>query len=151
MMDENDVTSSSSCSLEKRCLSNEDHHQPPPAKRVKPEEGDDDDDDDDANLDTLKIETPCKRPSITSNNTNNNTLPTVKRSEDHGITEYVSSAHDGFYGILKHRISDFIVNEIDAEGKIVKLTDINNLEVKSNGKRIGVERIIVNYDDDLLV
>ena len=25
-------------------------------------------------------------------------LPTVKKSENHGITEYVSKAHDGFFG-----------------------------------------------------
>jgi len=62
--------------------------------------------------------------------------PTVKRSESHGITEYVSKAHNGFFGILKHRISDFIVNEIDSAGNVVKLTDMR-IEVVDASKKEG--------------
>lgn len=39
-----------------------------------------------------------------------------------GITEYVSPG-PGFTGIIKHRISDFQVNEIDLDGNVAKLTD----------------------------
>lgn len=80
----------------------------PPLKRLKEDEG------------VPKNQGPEIRKSC----------PTLKRSESHGITEYVSKAHNGFFGILKHRISDFIVNEIDSEEKVVKLTDMS-LEVKA--------------------
>ncbi|XP_061109078.1 pseudouridylate synthase 7 homolog [Conger conger] len=42
---------------------------------------------------------------------------------DVGILEFVSE-HDGFSGILKERYSDFVVNEINREGKIVRLDDL---------------------------
>lgn len=40
---------------------------------------------------------------------------------DVGITEFISK-HDGFSAVVKHRFSDFQVNEIDSEGNVVKLT-----------------------------
>ncbi|XP_061178701.1 pseudouridylate synthase 7 homolog [Saccostrea echinata] len=45
------------------------------------------------------------------------------KEEDVGITEYIGSS-PGFNAIIKQRYSDFIVNEIDEEGKIVKLTSL---------------------------
>ncbi|XP_061825352.2 pseudouridylate synthase 7 homolog [Nerophis lumbriciformis] len=42
---------------------------------------------------------------------------------DVGICKYVSD-HQGFSGILKERYSDFVVNEISKEGKIVHLDDL---------------------------
>ncbi|XP_073838613.1 pseudouridine synthase 7 [Musca autumnalis] len=42
-----------------------------------------------------------------------------------GITEYVSEG-EGFSGVLKSRFSDFHVNEIDLNGKVLEL---NNLEI----------------------
>ncbi|KAJ8382798.1 hypothetical protein SKAU_G00035760 [Synaphobranchus kaupii] len=42
---------------------------------------------------------------------------------DVGILEFVSK-HEGFSGILKERYSDFVVNEINREGKIVRLDDL---------------------------
>ncbi|XP_035280618.1 pseudouridylate synthase 7 homolog isoform X2 [Anguilla anguilla] len=42
---------------------------------------------------------------------------------DVGILEFVSK-HEGFSGILKERYSDFVVNEINREGKIVHLDDL---------------------------
>ncbi|XP_061772865.1 pseudouridylate synthase 7 homolog isoform X3 [Nerophis ophidion] len=42
---------------------------------------------------------------------------------DVGICNYVSD-HQGFSGILKERYSDFVVNEISKEGKIVHLDDL---------------------------
>ncbi|KAK7891407.1 hypothetical protein WMY93_023370 [Mugilogobius chulae] len=43
---------------------------------------------------------------------------------DVGITKYVSE-HEGFSGILKERYSDFVVHEINKEGKIVHLDDLS--------------------------
>lgn len=40
-----------------------------------------------------------------------------------GITEYVTPG-SGFTGVIKHRISDFQVSEVDLDGVIAKLTDI---------------------------
>ncbi|KAL5013397.1 hypothetical protein ScPMuIL_007667 [Solemya velum] len=45
------------------------------------------------------------------------------REHDMGITEYIST-HKGFHAIIKQRYSDFIVNEIDMDGKVVHLTDV---------------------------
>nr|XP_057932535.1 pseudouridylate synthase 7 homolog isoform X2 [Doryrhamphus excisus] len=42
---------------------------------------------------------------------------------DVGICNYVSD-HEGFSGILKERYSDFVVNEISKEGKIIHLDDL---------------------------
>ncbi|KAJ8262347.1 hypothetical protein GJAV_G00165410 [Gymnothorax javanicus] len=42
---------------------------------------------------------------------------------DVGILEFVSK-HEGFSGILKERYSDFVVNEINRDGKIVRLDDL---------------------------
>ena len=50
----------------------------------------------------------------------------------------------GFNGILKHRYSDFIVLEIDINGKIVKLTDIS-LPPKSASEVDVVPEKFVEY------
>jgi tRNA pseudouridine13 synthase len=47
---------------------------------------------------------------------------------DVGITQYCS-AHEGFSGILKQRYSDFLVNEINLDGKTVHLTSTELPEV----------------------
>ena len=44
---------------------------------------------------------------------------------DVGITEFREPNLVGFDAILKHRFSDFNVNEIDLDGNIVRLTDLN--------------------------
>ena len=41
--------------------------------------------------------------------------------QDVGIAEFVNKDDEGFEGILKHRYSDFIVNEISENGNIVWL------------------------------
>ncbi|XP_053174851.1 pseudouridylate synthase 7 homolog isoform X2 [Scomber japonicus] len=43
---------------------------------------------------------------------------------DVGILKYVSD-HEGFSGILKERYSDFVVNEISKQGKILHLDDLS--------------------------
>jgi tRNA pseudouridine13 synthase len=47
---------------------------------------------------------------------------------DVGITQYCST-HEGFSGILKQRYSDFLVNEINLDGKTVHLTSTELPEV----------------------
>lgn len=41
------------------------------------------------------------------------------REEDVGISEYVNKNSIGFHCVLKHRYSDFLVNEIDMDGNVV--------------------------------
>jgi hypothetical protein len=41
-----------------------------------------------------------------------------------GITEYMRKDTPGFSAILKHRFYDFIVHEIDQNGEVVRLTDL---------------------------
>ena len=54
---------------------------------------------------------------------------TPRRSEcDVGISQYLSK-HEGFCGILKQRYSDFLVNEINLDGKTVHLTSTELPEV----------------------
>ena len=50
---------------------------------------------------------------------------------DFGITEFLNTKK-GFSCVLKHRYSDFIVNEIDINGKIVWLKDSNNNTITNN-------------------
>lgn len=45
-----------------------------------------------------------------------------------GITQYMSKC-PGFVGIIKSRINDFHVNEIDKKGNVVKLTDLTAPEI----------------------
>jgi hypothetical protein len=47
--------------------------------------------------------------------------------EEAGITEYVSSTNIKIPCVIKHRFSDFIVNEIDEFGKIVWFKPETNL------------------------
>ena len=41
---------------------------------------------------------------------------------DYGITQYLGQ-HSGFNGILKHRITDFVVHELSISGQVIKLTN----------------------------
>ncbi|KAJ1991198.1 multisubstrate pseudouridine synthase 7 [Coemansia spiralis] len=47
---------------------------------------------------------------------------------DVGITEYVTPGWDGFDAIIKHRFSDFFVNEIDQQGNVVHLTSYTDAD-----------------------
>lgn len=54
------------------------------------------------------------------------------KEEDVGITEYIYLENTGFNCVLKHRYSDFLVNEIDIDGNVVWLkTNTNNLIIKA--------------------
>ena len=41
------------------------------------------------------------------------------KEEDVGITQYMDNTNTGFKCIFKYRYSDFIVNEIDINGKVI--------------------------------
>lgn len=43
---------------------------------------------------------------------------------DVGITEFRNPEFSGFDAIIKHRFSDFNVNEIDLKGNVVRLTEL---------------------------
>lgn len=47
------------------------------------------------------------------------------REDQVAITEFTNPEAPGFTGILKSRFSDFHVNEIDTEGKVLELNDLN--------------------------
>ena len=49
--------------------------------------------------------------------------------EDVGITEFLNKSNPGFFGVLKHRYSDFLVNEIEPSGNVVWLKTSNEKEV----------------------
>ena len=52
------------------------------------------------------------------------------KEEDVGITEYLSAELKGFQAIIKHRFSDFNVNEIDREGNVTRLKSMKIPEEK---------------------
>ncbi|KAJ6256073.1 hypothetical protein Dda_9165 [Drechslerella dactyloides] len=45
----------------------------------------------------------------------------VRREESAGITEFLCPDPPGFQGLLKQRYTDFLVNEIDKDGNVLKL------------------------------
>uniref|UniRef100_A0A3P8ZRZ6 Pseudouridylate synthase 7 homolog n=1 Tax=Esox lucius TaxID=8010 RepID=A0A3P8ZRZ6_ESOLU len=62
---------------------------------------------------------------------------------DVGILKFVSE-HKGFSGILKERYSDFVVHEINKEGKIVRLDDLSvpeEVEVLTEEQKQEMERL----------
>ncbi|AOA64167.1 Pseudouridine synthase [Komagataella phaffii CBS 7435] len=46
------------------------------------------------------------------------------KEPDVGITEYITKDDTGFTGILKHRYTDFLVNEIDTDGNVIYLENV---------------------------
>ncbi|XP_060699129.1 pseudouridylate synthase 7 homolog isoform X1 [Hemiscyllium ocellatum] len=64
--------------------------------------------------------------------------------QDVGITKFVST-HQGFSGILKERYSDFVVHEINKDGKIVVLDD---LSVPANDEEPSEDIFSILSDED---
>ena len=52
------------------------------------------------------------------------------KEEDVGITEYLAAELEGFEAIIKHRFSDFNVNEIDRAGNVTRLKSMKLPEEK---------------------
>ncbi|KAJ2498559.1 multisubstrate pseudouridine synthase 7 [Coemansia sp. RSA 1972] len=53
---------------------------------------------------------------------------TYLREVDAGITEFITPGWTGFDAIIKHRYSDFFVNEIDPHGNVVHLTSYTDAD-----------------------
>ncbi|XP_026847877.1 pseudouridylate synthase 7 homolog [Drosophila persimilis] len=67
-----------------------------------------------------------KERSQHNGNPRNRSAPQQKstlRENQVGITEFTNADAPGFTGILKSRFSDFHVNEIDTEGRVLELND----------------------------
>jgi hypothetical protein len=53
--------------------------------------------------------------------------------EDAGIQEYICASNVALPCTIKHRFSDFVVNEIDEEGNVVWFTPENDLQKWKKG------------------
>jgi tRNA pseudouridine13 synthase len=58
------------------------------------------------------------------------------KESDVGITEYICNSTLGFNCVLKHRYSDFLVNEIDPQGNVVWTKSNDNSEKKDDCKTL---------------
>ncbi|KAJ2351760.1 multisubstrate pseudouridine synthase 7, partial [Coemansia sp. RSA 2618] len=54
--------------------------------------------------------------------------PKYLQETDVGITEFITPGWSGFDAIIKHRYSDFFVNEIDEQGRVVHLTSYTDAD-----------------------
>ncbi|KAJ2850711.1 multisubstrate pseudouridine synthase 7 [Coemansia brasiliensis] len=71
------------------------------------------------------------------------------REEDVGISEFITPGWQGFDAIIKHRYSDFFVNEIDSQGNVVHLTSFTEADDPKPPKseaEIEIERLNVPND-----
>ncbi|KAJ2558353.1 multisubstrate pseudouridine synthase 7 [Coemansia sp. RSA 1933] len=71
------------------------------------------------------------------------------REVDVGITQFVTGGWDGFNAIIKHRYSDFFVNEIDRAGKVEHLTsytDVDDPEPPATEEEKSIEQLRVPDD-----
>jgi tRNA pseudouridine13 synthase len=61
----------------------------------------------------------------------------LEREVRAGITEYVCPDNLGFTGVLKHRYTDFLVNEIGLDGKVLhlRLAGVEKKEVEKEVKK----------------
>ncbi|KAJ2693159.1 multisubstrate pseudouridine synthase 7, partial [Coemansia spiralis] len=77
--------------------------------------------------------------------------PTFLRETDIGITQFVTPGWNGFDAIIKHRFSDFFVNEIDEQGRVVHLTsytDADDPEPPQTAEEREIEELAVPQDAD---
>ena len=74
------------------------------------------------------------------------------KEEEVGITEFMCPENPGFKCVLKHRYSDFIVNEIDVNGNVVWLKesneDINDSNIISSEKKEGEDGKIEQLNEE---
>jgi tRNA pseudouridine13 synthase len=68
--------------------------------------------------------------------------------EEVGISEYVNIESTGFNCILKHRYSDFLVNEIDEQGNVVWLKKSEE-ELMPNKEEPKLQNSYIQNDSDL--
>lgn len=79
------------------------------------------------------------------NNDNKLTARNAISEKDAGILEYVS-CHKGFHGVLKQRYVDFLVNERDLQGNLVRLTDLSVAESTKAGHTSTDDMVITKED-----
>ena len=72
--------------------------------------------------------------------------------EDVGITEYINNTNKGFKCVLKHRYSDFIVNEIDENGNVVWIKEENKAieDIVSNTNNEQKEELTEEKADSII-
>ncbi|KAK6353163.1 hypothetical protein TWF696_005151 [Orbilia brochopaga] len=96
------------------------------------------------NLEDAEPAPPAKRlKSETSSdlspaNPNGHVEKFVRSEESAGITEFLCPGALGFQGLLKQRYTDFLVNEIDKDGNVLKLKSLS-FEKKKNDARPPAE------------
>jgi hypothetical protein len=56
----------------------------------------------------------------------------IAKEAEVGITDFVSTSTPGFSGVLKKRYTDFLVNEILPNGKVVHLQSVGNAAVRQS-------------------
>ena len=105
-----------------------------------------------ANPKEIQPETQTKKTNIINLEKFNQT-----KEEDVGITEYMSPENPGFKCVLKHRYSDFLVNEIGLDGKVVWIREMDEIPQEKNEvvkkedlTEEKAEEIIKNNFNDLL-
>ena len=105
-----------------------------------------------ANPKEIQPETQTKKTNIINLEKFNQT-----KEEDVGITEYMSPENPGFKCVLKHRYSDFLVNEIGLDGKVVWIKEMDEIPQEKNEvvkkedlTEEKAEEIIKNNFNDLL-
>jgi tRNA pseudouridine13 synthase len=81
-----------------------------------------------------KINSESSISDLNSNNQQTEKVYTFNTTseEDVGIIEYINQESVGFKAVLKHRYSDFLVNEIDPEGKVVWLKTLTQAQCKTS-------------------
>ncbi|KAH8728249.1 pseudouridine synthase [Phaeosphaeriaceae sp. PMI808] len=98
---------------------------------------------DDATPSTLSADMSAPAPKATPTSPSTAIDEDLEREVRAGITEYICPDNLGFTGVLKQRYTDFLVNEIGLDGKVLHLTSTEvprkekkNEEPRKNG---GVE------------
>ena len=79
-----------------------------------------------------------------SGNTNSRDEAQLEKERRVGITAYVNAAADGFSGVLKQRYTDFLVNEVLPDGRVLHLENLSpkkrrDGEGKGEGKDVEEE------------
>jgi len=78
-----------------------------------------------------------------SGNANSRDEAQLEKERRVGITAYVNPAADGFSGVLKQRYTDFLVNEVLPDGRVLHLENLSPKKRKGGeeGVRQGQEQL----------
>ncbi|KAH8596856.1 pseudouridine synthase [Bisporella sp. PMI_857] len=103
--------------------------EPPPPKRQKLESA--------STSDSHSITTPQSRARTIMSDSGFQ----PDREVEVGITQVVNASNQGFQGTLKQRYTDFQVNEITPDGKVVHLTDDSIPKTEKGPKQVNGENL----------